>query len=185
MVVHDRIRLTGVLQRGPSSEGPRHFAAAYSPPVPSPDDDARPPLRARLDERGRQALRSYVRRSGDRRLERTLGSRGGLRVLFGAMARRFVPERADGFTGDIQYDLGYSDGAVRTWTVSVGAERATARPGPAPDPALTIAMSLADLLRLAGGDLQPFSALLAGRLELAGDLNVAMRLGPMFGQPSG
>ena len=46
-----------------------------------------------------------MRRSDDRRLERTVGSDTGLRVLFGGMTQRFRPEKAAGFTGDIQYDL--------------------------------------------------------------------------------
>jgi putative sterol carrier protein len=152
--------------------------------VPSTDDAAVGGRRARLEARGRLALGSYVRRSDERRLERTLGSRGGLRVLFAAMARRYVPEKADGFAGDIRYELRYTGGEVRSWTVSVGAERAVARPGSAPDPALVIGLALADFLRIAGGELDPVAAVLTGRLELAGDFTVAMRLGAMFGQPS-
>ena len=36
---------------------------------------------------------------------------------------------------------------------------------------------------IAGRDLDPVKAVLTGRLELAGDFTVAMRLGEMFGQP--
>ena len=38
-------------------------------------------------------------------------------------------------------------------------------------------------MRIAGRDLDPVKAVLTGRLELAGDFSVAMRLGEMFGQP--
>jgi putative sterol carrier protein len=140
-------------------------------------------LRRALEERGEQAFQAYVRRSDDRRLERTAGSQRALRLLFGAMAGQYVPERAAGFTGDIQYDLRTTDGAVRTWTVTVGPERATVRQGPSPAPALTLKLALTDFLRIAARDLDPVKALLTGRMDLAGDFSIAMRLGGMFGQP--
>jgi alkanesulfonate monooxygenase SsuD/methylene tetrahydromethanopterin reductase-like flavin-dependent oxidoreductase (luciferase family)/putative sterol carrier protein len=141
-------------------------------------------LRRTLEARGERALVSFVKRSGDRRLERTVGSRAGLKAVFAGMARQFVAERAGGFTGDIRYELRGADGDVRTWTVTVDGERARARPGAAPDPKLTIKMTLADFARLAGRDLDPVKALLTGRLDLTGDFAVAIRLGEMFGQSS-
>jgi alkanesulfonate monooxygenase SsuD/methylene tetrahydromethanopterin reductase-like flavin-dependent oxidoreductase (luciferase family)/putative sterol carrier protein len=141
-------------------------------------------LRRTLETRGERALVAFVKRSGDRRLERTVGSRPGLKALFAGMERQFVAERAAGFTGDIRYELRGADGDVRIWTVTVDGDRARARPGGAPDPKLTIKMTLADFVRLAGRDLDPVKALLSGRLDLAGDFAVAARLGEMFGQPS-
>jgi alkanesulfonate monooxygenase SsuD/methylene tetrahydromethanopterin reductase-like flavin-dependent oxidoreductase (luciferase family)/putative sterol carrier protein len=141
-------------------------------------------LRRAAEARGEQALRAFVKRSDDGRLESTIGSRLGLKALFAGMERQFVPERAGGFTGDIQYDLRSADGGVRSFTVTVDADTAKARPGASPAPKLKITMALADFVRLAGGDLDPVKALLTGRLDLAGDFAVAMRLGEMFGQPS-
>ena len=51
------------------------------------------------------------------------------------------------------------------------------------DPAVTLRMPRADLLRLAAGD-NPGAVLLAGRTSVEGDLNVAIRLPEMFGAPS-
>ena len=61
--------------------------------------------------------------------------------------------------------------------------RATARPGASDAAKLTLTLSVADFVRIAGRDLDPIKAVLTGRLELAGDFAVAMRLGEMFGQP--
>jgi putative sterol carrier protein len=143
---------------------------------------ARMALRRSLVRRGERAFKSYVTRSDDVRLERTVGSRQGLRVLFGLMAGAYDPERAAGFEGDIQYDLRGSDGVVRPWTVSVDPQRATIRPGRSPSPKLVLKLGIADFVRIAGGDLDPGKALLTGRLDLQGDFSVAMRLGEMFGQ---
>jgi putative sterol carrier protein len=134
---------------------------------------------------GEAAFRAFVKRSSDMRLERTVGSESGLKVVFAAMARAYRPERAAGWTGDIRYELKRADGAVRTWTVTCDATSARARAAATLDPALTIRLALADFIRLAGRDLDPVKALLTGRMDLEGDFDVAVRLGDMFGQPSG
>ena len=61
---------------------------------------------------------------------------------------------------------------------------ATARPGRAPAPAVTIAIGLADFARLVGRDLDPGKALLDGRMSIEGDFNVLTKLGEMFGEGS-
>jgi alkanesulfonate monooxygenase SsuD/methylene tetrahydromethanopterin reductase-like flavin-dependent oxidoreductase (luciferase family)/putative sterol carrier protein len=139
--------------------------------------------RRTLEARGEQLFQSFVRRSGDGRLARTVGSAAGLKVIFAGMERQFVAERAAGFTGDIQYNLRAADGTLRSWTVTVDGERASARPGASDAAKLTLTLSVADFVRIAGRDLDPIKAVLTGRLELAGDFSVAMRLGEMFGQP--
>ena len=70
------------------------------------------------------------------------------------------------------------------WAVEVGPQQATARPGPAAAPALTLKLTVADFLRMAARDLDAGKALLTGRLDLEGDFALAQRLGEMFGQPS-
>ena len=51
------------------------------------------------------------------------------------------------------------------------------------EPKLTITLAVADFVRVAGRDLDPVQAVLTGRMELAGDFAVALKLGEMFGQP--
>jgi putative sterol carrier protein len=142
-------------------------------------------VRRTLETRGEQAFQTFVRRSGDERLARTAGSAAGLKLLFAGMERQFVAERAAGFTGDIQYNLRAADGTLRSWTVSIDGAHAITRPGASGAPKLTLTLSVADFVRIAGRDLDPVKAVLTGRLELAGDFSVAMRLGEMFGQPAG
>jgi putative sterol carrier protein len=133
---------------------------------------------------GEAAFRAFVKRSSDERLERTVGSDRGLKIVFAVMARAYRPDRAAGWAGDIRYDLQRADGTARTWTVSCDATHARARRTATANPALTIKLGLADFIRLAGGDLDPGKALLKGRMDIEGDFAVAMRLGQMFGQPS-
>ena len=133
---------------------------------------------------GERLFIRFVRRSDDARLERTIGSERGLRIVFGAMARAYRPERAEGFSGDIRYELTDSRGRVRIWTVTCTPAGARAAPAAATAPALTIKLALADFVRIAGRDLEPVKALLSGRMDLQGDFALAMRLAQMFGQPS-
>jgi alkanesulfonate monooxygenase SsuD/methylene tetrahydromethanopterin reductase-like flavin-dependent oxidoreductase (luciferase family)/putative sterol carrier protein len=137
----------------------------------------------RLTERGEEAFGAFVKRSGDRRLERIVGSEPGLRMIFTGMAQRFRPDRAQGFSGDLLYELRGADGKTKRWTIEVRGDRARARSGGASDPKLTLRLGLADWVRIAARDMDPGKALLTGRMELAGDFTLAMRLGEMFGEP--
>ena len=171
---------------GPGESGPppaRTGAGAERNGSPGRAADGRPSLAARIEERGEAAFGAFVGRSDDRRLERTAGSEAGLRLIFGGMARRFVPAKAQGFEGDVVYEL-TGTGPPRPWTLSIRAGRATARPGPAPGAALTITVGTADFVRLIARDLDPGKALMQGRLTFSGDFALATRLGEMFGQPS-
>ncbi len=164
---------------GPGGSGASGAAASVAGGIAG----ARPPrLAERLERGGEAGFRALVHRASDRRLEQTIGSGGGLRVLFGAMARAYVPEKANGFQGDIQYVLQGADGGERLWVVSVAGERASARPGRAPAPALTVGLALADFVRLAAKDLDGGVAVMTGRMGLESDLALAARLGEMFGE---
>jgi putative sterol carrier protein len=134
--------------------------------------------------RGRQAFQAFVHRASDARLERIAGSDRVLSLIFAAMARAYEPDKAHGFAGELEFDLRRAGGRVAHWTVRVDHDRATARPGRAAAPALTLTMPIADFLRIAAGELDAGRALLAGRIDLAGDFSLAQRLGEMFGRPA-
>lgn len=161
--------------------------ASGSPGEARATENGRPRLGSLQDavaDRGEKAFRAFVRRSDDRRLERTIGSARGLKLIFGAMAQAYAPENANGFSGELQYQLTHSDGRIVDWTVALDGERATVRPGAASAPALKVKLGVVDFVRIAGRDLDPGKALLTGRMDLEGDLALAARLGEMFGQPS-
>jgi putative sterol carrier protein len=152
--------------------------------VPSNGRPRQSRVQALLAEQGERAFKAFVRRADNRRLERTAGSGTGLKVLFGAMAQAYEPDKAAGFSGELQYDLRRADGELVSWTVALGPEGASVRPGTASAPALTLKLGVVDFVRMAGGDLDPGKALLTGRMDLEGDLAIAARLGEMFGRPA-
>ncbi|MGH9115530.1 MAG: SCP2 sterol-binding domain-containing protein, partial [Acidimicrobiales bacterium] len=133
---------------------------------------------------GQVAAAAAMRRAGPRLLERTLGSNAGLRAAFSAMARRFNPESALGWTGDIQYLVGTSNG-TREWYLHVGSEAATAVRGRCADPELTIRLPFELFLAIGQGEASVGKLMLdnAGGLEVDGDLRLIGRMGEMFVPP--
>jgi alkanesulfonate monooxygenase SsuD/methylene tetrahydromethanopterin reductase-like flavin-dependent oxidoreductase (luciferase family)/putative sterol carrier protein len=178
---------------GPRDAGPSAVAGVTSETFPALPADGRGPAmpavrvgRARLRQvaqtRGEAAFRTFVRRSDDQRLERTVGTSQGLRVLFGVMQSSYAPDQGAGFTGELCYELRTARGELRLWTLAISSDRVEARPGRGVDPRLVVKLTVADFVRIAGGDLDAGKALLTGRMDLTGDFSLAARLGSMFGQ---
>ena len=144
-----------------------------------------PALRAAPAEARRGGVLALRASCDDRRLERIVGSDPGLRVALrrdgaplpsrqGRRLQRRHPIRA-----------GAGGGGGEAVGREVNGPRALARPGRAPAPAVTIAMSpwptSSDIV---GRDLDPGKALLEGKLNVEGDFDVLTKLGEMFGEPA-
>ncbi len=129
---------------------------------------------------GESGLAALVRNRSDAQLHRLFDRGPGLPIIFKGMERAFLPEKAKGFEGEVEYELRGRDGA-RTWTVRIAGGRAVARRGPAGDPAVTLRASVPDFVRMAAREAFPPKLLLEGALEIEGDFAVAGRLGEMFG----
>ena len=119
-------------------------------------------------------------------LERRFGSGIAQRAMFTGMTRAFEPEAAAGFQGLLVYELARpaTGGAPTRWTIEVSDEHATARPGGAPNAALTVRLQLADFVRVAAGTIDPAAPILENRASFEGDFALAARLAEMFGAPS-
>jgi alkanesulfonate monooxygenase SsuD/methylene tetrahydromethanopterin reductase-like flavin-dependent oxidoreductase (luciferase family)/putative sterol carrier protein len=140
--------------------------------------------RSRREAIAEAIFRRAVRGRSDAYLERVFGSGPAQRMLFRGMERSFAPERARGFSGDLQYELSGRNGP-RLWTLRVTGHGATAHPGPATTaPAVIMRMPLTTFVRVAAGQDDPGHALMDGRLQIEGDIAVASRIGEMFGGPS-
>jgi alkanesulfonate monooxygenase SsuD/methylene tetrahydromethanopterin reductase-like flavin-dependent oxidoreductase (luciferase family) len=138
-------------------------------------------LTDQLNKLGESAFASLVRGRSDDQLERALGNDVALRVIFGGMERSFVPDRADGFEGAIQYELESSRG-TRTWHVRVADGRASARPGAAGDARVTLRAPVPVFARIFAREVSPAKELLEGNLVVEGDFQVASKVGYMFGE---
>jgi alkanesulfonate monooxygenase SsuD/methylene tetrahydromethanopterin reductase-like flavin-dependent oxidoreductase (luciferase family)/putative sterol carrier protein len=168
----------------PQSEpAPADVMRAAKRPAPAAGSGNGGGLADRLNKLGESAFAALVRGRSDDQLERALGNDTALRLVFGGMERAFVPERAEGFDGDIQYEL-ESGGDTLRWRVSVRDGRARARPGSATDPKVTLRASVPVFARIFARETNPAKAMLDGDLVVRGDLVVAGQIGYMFGEDS-
>jgi alkanesulfonate monooxygenase SsuD/methylene tetrahydromethanopterin reductase-like flavin-dependent oxidoreductase (luciferase family) len=138
--------------------------------------------RSELRARGRRAFARMISGRSDEELQRRFGP-AAQRIFFAGMARAFDPAMAMGFEGEIEFRLSRY-GEESPWTMEVRGKRARARAGHADEPVVSIRVGTADFLRLLSGQAQPPALMLDGRLEIRGDLNIAPRIGEMFGGPS-
>jgi alkanesulfonate monooxygenase SsuD/methylene tetrahydromethanopterin reductase-like flavin-dependent oxidoreductase (luciferase family)/putative sterol carrier protein len=148
----------------------------------------RPTFRAaaarRVQRAGESAFGMFVRGRSDEQLERVVGSDTGLRLLFKGMERAFVPEKANGFSGDVQYELTSRNG-TKQWVLRIeDGARAVTEAGRSEKPVVTFRTSVPMFARIASQDMHPAKAMMEGQLEVEGDFEAATRLGEMFGQDS-
>ncbi|MBI5310633.1 MAG: SCP2 sterol-binding domain-containing protein [Actinobacteria bacterium] len=127
-----------------------------------------------------QLARRLVARAGDGLLDRTAGTRPGMRLLFAGMRRMYRPDRTGGFRGEIEFAFETRRGVER-WTLDCGDREAVFRAGAATAPTLKVRVTLVDFLRVGTGGLDAGAAMARGRLGFQGDFRVATMLGAMFG----
>jgi alkanesulfonate monooxygenase SsuD/methylene tetrahydromethanopterin reductase-like flavin-dependent oxidoreductase (luciferase family) len=144
-------------------------------------------LRERAEVMGREALARFVRGASPGQLERRFGNRVVQRALFTGMTRRFDPKLAQGFEGEIVYELEHhpDGGAPRPpdrWTIRIEGDRATALPRGSDTPAVTLRFSVPDFARLVAGEARIQELIFDERFGIEGDLEVAGRLPQMFGE---
>jgi alkanesulfonate monooxygenase SsuD/methylene tetrahydromethanopterin reductase-like flavin-dependent oxidoreductase (luciferase family)/putative sterol carrier protein len=132
--------------------------------------------------RGGSVLIRLVRGRSDQQLERMM--RFLAPVIFKGMARAFRPDRAFGFSGEIEYEL-RTDATSKTWVIRIAGGKATAHAGPAEHPVIVLRMATPTFARVSAGILAPITAVLERKIEAEGDLRLVNRLAEMFGGPSG
>jgi len=130
---------------------------------------------------GQAVLLWLVRGRSDKQLERMMPFLAPL--IFKGMERAFRPDRALGFSGEIEYVL-ESNGKARRWVVRIGDGKATAKTGGSSHPSMTLRMSAPTFARMSAGTLEPITAVLEKKLEVEGDLKLMNRLVEMFGGSS-
>jgi len=131
-------------------------------------------------ERADSPLAPFIKGKSDEELITAFGSDDAVAMIFAGMQAAFVPARAQDFTGAIQYELEVN-GSVHTWAMSIADGAARATPGAADSPKLVVRAPLPVFLRVAAGEINGGLALMEGKIKLKGDLDVAARLGEMFG----
>jgi putative sterol carrier protein len=98
--------------------------------------------------------------------------------LMDNMPKAFIPEKAQGVNSIIQYHLTGQEGG--DWIVNINDGTCTVTPGVAPNPSMTLTADAQDYKDVILGKSNAMTAFMQGKLRLAGDLNLAMKLTNFF-----
>ena len=99
---------------------------------------------------------------------------------FDMMPTRFNKEAAKGLNAVYQFDLS-GDGGGK-WQVIIKDQTVEVKEGASPSPNITISMTAQDYLDMLSGKLNGQVAFMSGKLRIAGDLGLAMRMQSVFPQ---
>jgi putative sterol carrier protein len=94
------------------------------------------------------------------------------------LVKRFSPAAAEGLTACYQLELIGEGGDL--WHITISEQACSLTPGPASTPDVAITVGMEDWEDLISGRLDPLTAYITGKLQIAGDLSLATRLGSLF-----
>jgi len=92
--------------------------------------------------------------------------------------KAFRPEAAEGVEAVIQYRLTGEQGG--DWIITIRDGKCTVAPGEAESPKMTLTADALDLRDVLLGKANGMQYFMQGKLKLAGDLNLAMKLTSFF-----
>jgi putative sterol carrier protein len=98
--------------------------------------------------------------------------------LMSKMPKAFLPEKAPGLDAVIQFK--FSGAEAGDWFATIKNDKCTVEQGVFPTPKMTLSAESADYVKIFTGELDGMQAFMGGKLKLAGDLNLAMKLMTMF-----
>ena len=98
--------------------------------------------------------------------------------LMSKMPSAFVPEKAQGL--DVVLQFVFTGAEPGSWYADVHDGQVSVQQGTHPSPKMTLTADSDDYIKLFTGQLDPMQAFMAGKLKLAGDLNLAMKMTQIF-----
>ena len=98
--------------------------------------------------------------------------------IFDQMPGRLNQSAAAGMDATIQYDLTGDGGGTYNCAIKEGA--CTVAEGGSDSPTMTVTMEASDFVDLISGKLDGMSAFMGGKLRIAGDMGIAMKLQSLF-----
>ncbi|HLW69542.1 MAG TPA: SCP2 sterol-binding domain-containing protein [Candidatus Binataceae bacterium] len=98
--------------------------------------------------------------------------------VFDNMAGRLNKDAAKGLNAVYQFDLS-GDGGGK-WTVLINNEQCQVQSGAHASPNITLSMAANDYLDMVNGKLNGQMAFMTGKLKIAGDMGLALKLQSLF-----
>lgn len=101
-----------------------------------------------------------------------------VKQIFDNMPSSLNESAAQGMDATIQYDLTGDGGGKHYTVIKDGA--CTVHEGAADSPTMTVTMDANDFVAMTNGELDGMSAFMSGKLRVAGDMGLAMKLQSLF-----
>ena len=98
--------------------------------------------------------------------------------VFKEMPNRFNAAAAKGLKAVYQFDLTGTDGGK--YNVGIDDGKVAVAEGAHASPNITITMAASDYLDMVNGKLNPQMAFMSGKLKIAGDMGLAMKMAQLF-----
>ena len=98
--------------------------------------------------------------------------------LMEKMPGAFIPEKAQGLDAVIQFK--FTGAEAGDWYAIIKDGKVDVERGVHPSPKMTLTADSADYVKIFTGELDGMQAFMQGKIKLAGDLNLAMKLMQMF-----
>lgn len=98
--------------------------------------------------------------------------------LMEKMPGAFIPEKAQGLDAVIQFK--FTGEEAGEWNATIKDGKVDVARGTHPSPKMTLTADSADYVKIFTGEFDGMQAFMQGKIKLAGDLNLAMKLMQMF-----
>jgi putative sterol carrier protein len=98
--------------------------------------------------------------------------------IFARMPQAFRPEVARDLKATFQFELTGAGGG--TWSLSMADGQCAVQEGAVDTPDVKLTMDANDYVAMSRGELNAVAAFMAGKIKLAGDMGLAMRLPDLF-----
>ena len=98
--------------------------------------------------------------------------------LMEKMPGALIPEKAQGVDSVIQFN--FTGAEPGEWVAAIRDGKVDVAQGTNPSPNMTLTADSQDYVKLFTGELDGMQAFMQGKIKLAGDLNLAMKLMQMF-----
>jgi putative sterol carrier protein len=105
-----------------------------------------------------------------------------VKAIFSAMPQNFNADAAKGMDAVIQFNLSGDGGG--TWHVAIKDGACSVTEGAHASPKMTMTMAASDYVDMINGKLNGQMAFMSGKLKIAGDMGLAMKMQSLFKRPA-
>jgi putative sterol carrier protein len=100
--------------------------------------------------------------------------------IFPTMASRLIPDKAQGVSATIQFNLSGENGGM--YWLKIEDSKCESGEGAAENPKMTLKAAADDWFAVSTGKMNPMQAFMSGKIKIEGDMGMAMKLQTMFAQ---